>query len=228
MQNKLRKAFTLAEVLITLGVIAIVTTLVVPMVVNNYQKKVTATKVREAYRILSDAHDSIEDDCGYLFKCLNPNGGNVLNAGNNAAMIALFKNKLNIAKDCTDGTTTGCFANTTYLYLKGTNFVNPEATGSISSSVRFPNAKFILTNGMAIGFDLYSTNMWGCVADIYVDINNTQGPNQIGKDVFIFSYRSDANTLTPMTMASPTDCTTSGLGNSCSAKLLQENTITYY
>lgn len=226
MQNKFKKAFTLAEVLITVGAIAIVAIMTIPMVVNSYQKRVTVTKVRESFTILSDAFSAIEDDCGHLYICLNPGGGNAIDTSNDAELVDRFKQQLPIAQDCTDGVTTGCFANTTYLLLNGDNFVNPETSGGISSTCRFPNARFVLTNGMAIGFDLYQTNRLMVSAYIYVDINNTQGPNQLGKDTFVYIYRTDINTFTPLTFGN--DCTSTGAGYSCSAKVIQENNITYY
>lgn len=41
--------FTLAEVLITLGVIGIVASITLPALIKNYQKKVAATRVKQAY-----------------------------------------------------------------------------------------------------------------------------------------------------------------------------------
>ena len=52
----LRKAaFTLAEVLITLGVIGIVAAMTIPTLVNNYQKKLFVTKMKYTYSLLSNA-----------------------------------------------------------------------------------------------------------------------------------------------------------------------------
>ena len=52
---KKRAAFTLAEVLITLGIIGIVAALTLPSVISTYQKKVTAAKLKQTYSILSNA-----------------------------------------------------------------------------------------------------------------------------------------------------------------------------
>lgn len=38
-------AFTLAEVLITLGIIGIVAAMTIPTLINNYQKKITVTRL---------------------------------------------------------------------------------------------------------------------------------------------------------------------------------------
>ena len=49
----LRKGFTLAEVLITIGIIGIVAALTIPTLIGNYQKKKIATIVKEEYSKLN-------------------------------------------------------------------------------------------------------------------------------------------------------------------------------
>lgn len=49
------KAFTLAEILITLGIIGVVAALTIPLIIEKYQKKVFATKVKQTYNIVSNA-----------------------------------------------------------------------------------------------------------------------------------------------------------------------------
>lgn len=44
--KKRERAFTLAEVLITLGIIGVVAALTLPTLINNYEKKVTVTKLK--------------------------------------------------------------------------------------------------------------------------------------------------------------------------------------
>lgn len=51
--NKL--AFTLAEILITLGIIGVVAALTIPALIVKHQKKVFATKVKQTYAIVSNA-----------------------------------------------------------------------------------------------------------------------------------------------------------------------------
>ena len=44
-----KKGFTLAEVLITLGVIGVVAAMTIPTMITNYEKKQTAIEVKKAY-----------------------------------------------------------------------------------------------------------------------------------------------------------------------------------
>ena len=43
---KSKKAFTLAEVLITLGIIGVVVAMTMPTLINNYQKKLAVTRLK--------------------------------------------------------------------------------------------------------------------------------------------------------------------------------------
>lgn len=49
------KAFTMAEVLITLGIIGIVACMTMPGVIKNYQKKVTVERLKQTYSMLQQA-----------------------------------------------------------------------------------------------------------------------------------------------------------------------------
>ena len=51
-------AFTLAEVLITLGIIGVVAAMTMPVLIQNHQEKVTVTRLKKAYSILSQAYMS--------------------------------------------------------------------------------------------------------------------------------------------------------------------------
>ncbi len=53
--NKRKFGFTLAEVLITLGIIGVVAVLTVPNLVSNYQKKVYVAQLQKAYNQISNA-----------------------------------------------------------------------------------------------------------------------------------------------------------------------------
>uniref|UniRef100_UPI004029BEED type II secretion system protein n=1 Tax=Candidatus Scatousia sp. TaxID=3085663 RepID=UPI004029BEED len=61
-----KKAFTLAEVLITLGIIGIVAAMTLPTVVNKYQERVTVTKVKKFYSLINQALLFAIKDNGYV------------------------------------------------------------------------------------------------------------------------------------------------------------------
>ena len=61
------KGFTLAEVLITLGVIGVVAAITMPTLISAYRQKVTATKLKQTYSILSTALNAGETEYGLPF-----------------------------------------------------------------------------------------------------------------------------------------------------------------
>ena len=59
-----KAAFTLAEVLITLGIIGIIAAMTLPMLIAKYQKLVTATQLKRTYSLLYNAHLMAVKDYG--------------------------------------------------------------------------------------------------------------------------------------------------------------------
>ncbi len=57
-------AFTLAEVLITLGIIGVVAAITFPTLINKYQKAVTTTKLKKIYSVMANATLRAENDFG--------------------------------------------------------------------------------------------------------------------------------------------------------------------
>ena len=57
-------AFTLAEVLITLGIIGVVAALTIANLIQNYREKTTVTQVVKAYSTLSQAFEQAIEDNG--------------------------------------------------------------------------------------------------------------------------------------------------------------------
>ena len=47
--------FTLAEVLLTLGIIGVVAAMTIPMLITNYQKKQVAAQLKESYSVFQQA-----------------------------------------------------------------------------------------------------------------------------------------------------------------------------
>lgn len=56
--------FTLAEVLITLGIIGVVAALTIPTLIKNHQKHVYETKVKQTYSLVSNALEAARADYG--------------------------------------------------------------------------------------------------------------------------------------------------------------------
>ena len=61
---KKKRAFTLAEILITLGIIGIVAALTLPALISNYRKNVAETRLKHFYSTINQAIKSAEADYG--------------------------------------------------------------------------------------------------------------------------------------------------------------------
>ena len=55
MNNRISKGFTLAEVLITLGIIGVVAAMTIPSLITSYNKKITETRLEKFYSIFNQA-----------------------------------------------------------------------------------------------------------------------------------------------------------------------------
>lgn len=211
------KAFTLAEVLITLGIIGIVAALTIPTIINSSDKQEYLSRFKENYSIFSQATTQLNNDCGgSATDCLaTPNAAND-DATTRLDFLNLYKAKLSIAKDCTTGTT-GCFVNANYKNLSGTDSgMNFEAGYWVG------NARMQLSNGASVGVR-WITNDPG----IIIDVNGPKGPNQWGKDLFYFAF--NPNTKTFHANYGDNDCGAgSNNGVGCSGKVVKENAINYY
>lgn len=167
-----KAAFTLAEVLITLGIIGVVAAMTMPSLIQNYQEKATVTKLKKCYSLVSQAYVSILNDEG---------GSDTLQAGDDLEMMEKFGKYLKYQKTC--GRNKGCFPNVTYKSVTGNGYSKWEDDTTDRS-------RAILTDGTLIMFN--KSAMWGgnegnyLYAQIYVDINGFKGPNQLGRDFFYF------------------------------------------
>lgn len=165
-----RLGFTLAEVLITLGIIGVVAALTLPVVIQNYQKQVTVEGLKEVYSIFNQAIVNSELDNGDYTEW-DYTGDSV---GSN------FFNK--------------------YLkqYLKGVTEVKTYKSYNVKAlETKYTgdfwvagSKKYALANGMIFSVRVNSytgANRIKTGAVITVDINGERSPNRMGRDVFVMS-----------------------------------------
>lgn len=174
------KAFTLAEVLITLTIIGVIAAVTIPVIMNKVQNQETVSKVKKAYSMFSQAFLSLKNDDVDLNSAFS--GTNSINALNT------FATKLSLSKSC--GASAGCWPNTTYKALDGSPWSN------VDQLTDGKEAKAILTDGTCVSFVTLAayalTNPMGTgpltnvLGYIRFDINGFSAPNIVGKDYFSF------------------------------------------
>ena len=165
-------AFTLAEVLVTLGIIGVVSAMTVPSLMQNYQRQSYVTQLHKVYNELMQATERYMND---------NNAVNMQEAGlsSNAALDNFIKSNFKIVQDCGD-TSTPCFApNSQYRKIN-------TSPGSVGTSQK---AFVTLASGASFGYGYLNNNeVYGeKVAVIDLDINGPKGPNIAGRDVFILA-----------------------------------------
>ena len=98
LNNVRRIAFTLAEVLITLGIIGVVAALTIPGVIDKYQKQETVSRLKKAYSIMQNAIKMSELENGEVSSWTLISSPSVEN--NEAFVKKYFLPYLNVPKYC--------------------------------------------------------------------------------------------------------------------------------
>lgn len=171
------KGFTLAEVLIVLGIIGVIAALTIPTLVQKQNEAAAIAGVKKAYSTLSNAY----------IKAINENGEPPdnwhVNSNGQLALIDALTPYLKISKNC--GTAPGCFPDTDYKYLDSN-----ASYGNIDSSDFYQKAT--LADGSLIAaFSNYAAicpnyTTQSICSEVLVDINGFKGPNVSGRDLFTF------------------------------------------
>lgn len=180
-QTNIKKkcAFTLAEVLITLGIIGIVAAMTIPTLMQKYYEKQTVNRLKETYAILSQAIKLAGEEYGYPEEW-GLTGRNKESTEIVAEKILPFL-KVNI--DCGIGLKKSdkCFTGKARK-LNG--------YGGDTDITQQPKYFISLLNGTSVAIESAETQ-----ANLYlyflVDTNGVAPPNTMGKDLFEFSYRPD-------------------------------------
>ena len=159
-------AFTLAEVLITLGIIGIVAAMTMPTLINNYQKKAAITAAKKAYSTLSQAYTQLVNDNGEGLSVCSINNSECL-----GKLFAPYLKSLNgNGKLYTPSSekAEGCWEDNDIGMVNETHYC------------------FSAVDGISYDFDMEYQEANKKQALIYVDINGLKRPNKFGKDRFAF------------------------------------------
>lgn len=167
--------FTLAEVLITLGVIGVVAVMTMPTLIENHKKKVTVEKLKTNYSIIQNVIESSKNDNGDVvywdFELDNEEFAETyiipyLNSFQKVSYGGIgYYNVMTLKGDY----------KSIYWWGVPIYFLNNEAS-------------IILKHG------------WNSTNDdifIVIDINGKKSPNIMGKDAFLFFLNKTTNQLLP-------------------------------
>lgn len=170
--KKLNFGFTLAEVLIVIGVIGVVAAVTLPTLIASYQEKVFVEKLRQTYTIFSNAYQN----------AIAYNGNTEYWGvdGNARGLYNKLTPYLKITKDCTTDYS-GCYLSNLNNYKSLGGIYYYGYTYSPHPNQTVVHAK--LNNGVV--FSIYNANA------LNVDLNGPDEPNQAGIDMFHFAILPD-------------------------------------
>lgn len=189
--KKIKKGFTLAEVLITLGIIGIVAALTIPSLVNQYKKKALESQFKEGYAILTNAVAKMmyDNDITSL-KDYPPFKGNgdVIAGSSIEFMKALTPNIKGAAKIGYDGNDNERDTRKNlYTFDNQIALANPA---HYAGWLEINSNNGMIINAGTIGNAYIQT----CV---YLDTNGNSGPNKLGYDLFMFYVGNSTTKLEP-------------------------------
>lgn len=219
-----KRAFTLAEVLITLSIIGIIAALTIPVLVQNIQDTGFQTKMKKEYSVLSEAFGLIK----------NENGGSFLDAlascpDSSVCISYVFKQKLSYIKSC--DTNDGTNLNACFPALSKIKFLNGTSANDMYIGNSYTEG-LVLKDGTSLALELGNascTDTTGIYNNncgwITMDVNGINPPNTWGRDIYVFQVFSDALRPTTPIQAAPSwlnydDCTRAATGWTCSSKYI--------
>ena len=177
--------FTLAEVLITLGIIGVVAAMTLPSVILNYQKKVTVNRLKQAYSTISQALVMAQKDYGDI------SGWDIATGLTSLDQVDVslnnFANKYLIpyiksVDECPSGSSQKEREKCDYtLYWRN----------GVQRNASFQHCyRFIINNGVVVQLALDNFNdetgkvVYGTTIFMQIDLNGKQKPNMYGRDIF--------------------------------------------
>ena len=167
--TKVKFAFTLAEVLITLGIIGIVAAMTIPALITNYQKESTVTRLKKAIAVINQAYKQSFDDVG------EPDSAFDMEA--EEYFKQYWAPYIKVLTYCSNPQVCGYDSNNPFITPKN----NSANTTLVSQSWR---TTFYTMDGFLYIVMTAGGNPKRPAFDVLVDINGGAKPNRLGRDVF--------------------------------------------
>ena len=222
----MKKAFTLSEVLITLAIVGLISSLTIPSIVKSYQKKICATQIEKVFAQLSDAIQTamVDDLSTQSFSAENDSNMSISWGDDTPDNDATFENS-------TPGLVSGANSGAVYLldnYLKvaDRDCVVSKSGDAVAACIadRYRNYNGEEISFSELGIDtsgkengvhktycvLTVTGSAICITDrfnVFVDANGKNEPNMTGMDVYLMKIDKTTGQLTDIDL-DDTKCNT--------------------
>ncbi len=175
-----KKAFTLAEVLVTMGIIGVVSALTVPNLIKNHQTQTLVTQLHKVYSEFSQAIQLYMSDQ----KVESLAETELYN--NSTGLKNFINDYFKVVSDCGNSYTSNagakCFSSGNYYAIDN------DTTGKTLTSGNCTGMAFTLASGAAVCAE---TGTSGVPLYLEVDVNGAQSPNMFGRDFFTIFVNND-------------------------------------
>ena len=195
-----KQGFTLAEVLITLGIIGVVAALTLTTVIPEIQNKQNIAKWKKEYSVVNTAFNEVVAD-GTIICSTYGVGNGFCNGGYSDEFVDAIQQKLRVIDYCGSDSKVDSNHQCDY-YLQDYWTKNAKYKWScmrgrfkalggskqgLVNSYNFGRIALLLNDGATVYLGELWEGPW-----ILVDVNNcTQGPNEFGRDVFVINVSSN-------------------------------------
>lgn len=189
-------AFTLAEVLITLGIIGVVAALTLPSLIANYRKNVLATQFKKSVSIISQAILLTKTEIGienFADYCTSLDTDNSSYTNVNECYNAFEKNFVKIANRRDQASNVSMIydidrSNETIKTYNGKQILTYSALAGPAEAIFLVQ---VMPDGSFFNMHIDEGTLY-----IGADINGNKRPNQFGHDIFLFVLDKKKDTLT--------------------------------
>ena len=188
-----KSAFTLAEVIMVLGIIGVVSAITIPNLSKSVDKDKYVSLLKGVTSDITIAYKSAKEKYNGEISDWMANDSTTANKSKRAA--TRIMDYLNVEKDCE--TSTGCFKNTKVIRytVNGTTLSTKEDFSTKTIDADTDKYKFILNGGTAVAFDCntsyLSSDNTSNYCYVIMDLDgNDKGFNTLGVDIFVMKLEN--------------------------------------
>ena len=235
-----KAAFTLAEVLITLGIIGIVAAMTIPTLISEYKDRTYLASLKKLYANLLNSQILINAEYG-LPSSWQLSSVNSDNNDANTKIAQYYADKIGgVSKFCGFSSvhpfTLGCVSGSVNDYKTLNGLSEMQNNWYNMNGLYHYTYQYALKDGSTVAI-LFKTNANGgifwemisnqIVAIFVLDVNGNAKPNRIGKDIYFLMLKDDKLQPSPYSKGNDnitfeqSDCSKTGLGYSCAYYIMQ-------
>lgn len=203
------KAFTLAEILITMGIVGVIAALTVPDLVSDYQNKAMAVKARKSFNEIEEALDLM----------LTDEGKNTLRTSSLYTRddgVAYFATHYLKTISSANGFSTDKYYPLAERKAEEAKGDKPAISATQPENFSCDGSTYVLADSTAICLQTSTTGL-----RITMDTNGKEPPNTGGRDMFSFIINNNATIIKGKGL--PENCHYQPFGGGCIVRLMENN-----